>query len=314
MSALRELAEQLKADDRLCAEDTLKLRREIWPNGAISTEEAELLLEMNDTLARSPEWLDFFVEALCHYMVHQVEPRRHISPENAEWLMARIGSDGHLDTLGEIELVVKILETAHSAPDTLRSFALEEVARVVLTGIGPTRCGSQHRPGQVTAPEAALLRRLLFASGSEWPGAISQAEAELLFRIKDATLDADNHEDWERLFVQGVGNYLMAYGGHDAVDRDEAALLAAFARDSDVRVLGFLGRVGQAAVAARGFRGGANAEPVDREAAERAARAIAADELAWLQARLDEDTARDALEVALLAFLAEESGNLALPR
>jgi hypothetical protein len=314
MSALHELAAQLKSDNRLCAVDTLKLRREIWPDGTIEPHEADLLFGMNDALSRSPEWLDFFVEALAHYTVHQCEPRGHVSDANADWLIARIAADGQVDTLAELELLIKILEHAESTPEPLRAFALAELERIVLTGIGPTRCGSQLQPGSVTEAEAKLLRRLLYAAGGDRPAAVSRAEAEALFRIKDATLESENHPEWEMLFVQGVGNFLMAYASYEPLDRDEALRLEAFMEDNEARLFGFLGRVGQAAVTARGFRRAeAKRAPIDHEAAERMARAIAADELAWLQARLDADTARDRLEAALLAFLAEESGSRSLP-
>ena len=35
----------------------------------------------------------------------------------------------------------------------------------------------------------------------------------MLFRLKDATLYDVNAPEWDRLFVQGVGSYLLGFGG-----------------------------------------------------------------------------------------------------
>jgi hypothetical protein len=61
---------------------------------------------------------------------------------------------------------------------------------------------------------------VIFASGGDRPAAVSQREAEMLFRLKDATLGADNAAEWQRLFVQGVGNYLQGWQGAKGLTRE----------------------------------------------------------------------------------------------
>ena len=65
MTALNELTERLKAAGTITAEDVLALRRQVWPDGRIGDDEAELAFTLNDAV-RTPsrEWADFFVEAL----------------------------------------------------------------------------------------------------------------------------------------------------------------------------------------------------------------------------------------------------------
>jgi hypothetical protein len=113
------------------------------------------------------------------------------------------------------------------------------------------------------------------------------------------------------LFVQGVGNYLMAYSSYKPLERAEAARLEAFVKDESSSVLGFFGRMREAnpVNAARGFFGGDQPAKVDHEAAAQAARAISPSENDWLQSRIQADGVRDPYEVALLAFVAEESGS-----
>ena len=67
------------------------------------------------------------------------------------------------------------------------------------------------RPGRIDDAEVTLIRRLIFAPAGDGPAKVSAAEAEMLFRLKDATLGKDNSPEWKKLFVQGVANHLMAH-------------------------------------------------------------------------------------------------------
>lgn len=309
MAALNELAERLKAAGNISAEDTLALRREMWPDGRIELDEAELVFALNDSVGNTArEWTDFFVEALCDFVVCQQVPRGYVDDSKAEWLTVRIARDGKVESLGELELLVKVFETASNVPDSLRSFALAQIERAVLTGEGPTRDGGTLGKGVISASEVKLLRRILFAQAGDGALGVSQAEAEFLFRIKDATLGADNAPEWKTLFVQGVGNHLMAYNSYRPLERDTAARLDAFMDDSQVRVGGFLSRLAQASVSGAGFRELRfnDAPAPGHQSKVDAARAVTAPEAGWLKDRLDADAALDPLEQALLDFIAEE--------
>lgn len=307
MAALNELAEQFKAAGTISAEDTLALRRQMWPDGRIEVDEAELVFALNDSIAnRSREWTDFFVEALCDYVVCQQAPKGYVDAAKAEWLVARISRDSKVESLGELELLVKVLETAAAVPASLKAFALAQIERVVIEGEGPTRDGGTLGKGVISGSEVKLLRRILFAQAGDGMG-VSEGEAEMLFRLKDATLKADNAPEWKVLFVQGVGNHLMAYNRYTPLEREEAARLDAFMGDSRVRIGNFLAKVAQASVTGAGFRApGSDARPVNHEAAAAAANAVTPIESAWLQGRIDADAAIDSLEQALLDFIAEE--------
>lgn len=306
MTALHELAEQLKAAGAISAEDTLTLRRQMWPDGRIAPDEAELVFALNDCVSQTcREWVDFFVEALCDYVVCQQSPRGYVDAAKAEWLVARISRDGKVESLSELELLVKVLETAAAVPASLKAFALAQIERAVIEGEGPARDGGTLGKGVISAAEVKLLRRILFAQAGESCG-VSQGEAEMLFRLKDATLAADNAPEWRTLFVQGVGNHLMAYQRYTPLEREEAARLDAFMGDSRVRIGSFLGRVAQAAATGSAFRMGADTPVVDHDLAADAAWAVTGLESAWLEGRIDADAALDPLEQALLDFIAEE--------
>ena len=301
----------LKAGARISAADVLALRRAVWPDGAVSDAEASALFDLN-RVARDagPEWTGFFVEAITEYVVNQRPPRGYVDEDAAKWLIAELERDGALAGAADLALVVKVLETALNCPEALKAWALGRIEAAVLTGEGPTRSGPP-RPNVVDEAEAALLRRVVFAAGGEGGCTIAADKAEMLWRLKDACLAGDNAPGWKTLFVQAVGNHLMAYSTYRPLERDEAARLEAFVADDRSSVLGFFARMGRAGPSA-GVQGllesGRAPGAADHDAAVRAAASITGAEKAWLDAHVDADHQRDPYEEALLAFIAEETG------
>ncbi|HVQ07154.1 MAG TPA: hypothetical protein VMS43_01840 [Allosphingosinicella sp.] len=292
-----DFAAALKAGVRLSAEDVLAVRRSVWPDGRISDDEARALFEVNRLAADpAPEWAEFFLEAVCDHVVNGKEPKGYIDLANAAWLVEEIERGGGPVSGLELALVVRVIERALNGPAELKSWVLARIAEAVL------------RDGRVDGQEAGLLRRTIFASGGDGALAVSRDEAELLWRLKDACRDADNAPEWKTLFVQGVGNHLMAYNSYQPLERGEAARLEAFMDDRRSSVLGFFARMRGANPLgeARQLLAG-EAPKVDHEAAVAAARAISGDENDWLQAHVDADGVRDPYEEALLAFVAGES-------
>lgn len=309
-----DFAAALKGGASIAPEDVLSARRRAWGDGAIAREEAEAIFEI-DRLAADPphEWTDFFVEALTEYVVNRRPPRGYVEEADAAWLMAQIDRDGRVDTMSELELLVKVVETALNVPQRLKDYALAQIERAVLSGEGPTRRGGPIRPGTIEESEVALLRRLVFAAGGDGALVVSRSEAEMLWRLKDATLGGDNAPAWKTLFVQAVGNHLMAYSGYRPLDRAEAERREAWTRDRGGSVGGFLSRMlstapdleGARATFARGRSAG------EHDAAVAAAQQVTGEEGSWLQGRVRQDGETDAFEQALLDFIAEESAGRA---
>ncbi len=305
----QDFAATIRANQTITARDTLALRQWTWADGKINSKEADALFDLN-ALGKSsaPEWIDCFVEALCEYVVNGMAPKAYVSDENANWLMMKVDADGRVETLGELELIVRVLEKATNAPESLKSYAVTQIEKIVLTGEGATRSGGALRPAMVDAAEVQLLRRLLFAQASDGPASISKAEAEALFRIKDATLLHNNAPDWPKFFVQAVGNYLMAHNSYKPISRERAAELERFMDDHSTNLGRFMGRI-IGAVTSGGFRDKIRPHEAakDHDAAVAADNAITTDEAAWLKQKTDADQRLDPLEEALLKFIAEES-------
>lgn len=304
-----DLANALKARAAVSADDVLAIRRVVWPDGKLDASEADAIFALNDAITDPPvEWVDFFVEAMTAYVVRQQTPTGYVDDANAAWLMARIDADGRVESRAELELLVKILEVAVNVPDALKAYALRQIEVAVTQGTGPTRRGALD-PGSINATEVALLRRMLFAAAGDGPACISRAEAELLFRLKAVTTDAANTPEWKTLFVQAVGNHLMAHSDYHPLSRERATELNAFMSDNRVHIGGLLSRIA-AKMVQGGLAEGLRARPAtpDHDAAVAADRAITDDEAAWLKTQIDADGTLDDLEKALLNFIAEESG------
>jgi hypothetical protein len=309
-----DFTSQVKAKGVITAEDVLALRHIVWPDGKIDPTEAETIFDLNGALFAPPrEWIDFFVEAIETYVVHQQAPVGYVDDAKSSWLIDRIDNDGRVDTLGELELLTKILEDATNVPEALKSYALKQIETIVMTGHGPTRDGGEIAAGTITAAEVKLLRRILYAQAGDGPALVSTAEADMLFRLKDATLAAANAPEWATLFVQAVGNHLMAHSDYQPLARDRAAQLDAFLNDTHVHIGGFFARMAKAGPMS-GFQSlfGAKADRQSHAEAVAEDRAISPDEVAWLKTEVEADHSLDPLEKQLLGFIAEESGPIDL--
>lgn len=311
-----EIAGEAVVDGVVAAEDILLLRGAAWRDGKFDPDEAEELFRANERLAApSAEWTDFFAEALAEFVVNTVEPHGYVDADMAEELISRVENDGRVDSMAELELLVRVLEKATSVPVRLKQFALHQLETAVLAGEGPTRHGALG-PG-INAAEAHLLRRIVFSVGGDRPAGVSKAEAEMLFRIKDAVLHEANTPEWGQLFVQGVASFLLGFGGNEPLEQARAAELEAFMSNEGTGIGAFLGKMLTSKPDMDGAFGSLLKDSEllsdwDDQAAD-AAR-LDPEEANWLQDILDADEELDDLEKALIAFIDEETGEQFVPR
>lgn len=308
---------EICARGRVTAADVLAMRRAFNQDSQISEPEADWLFAINSHCAeQDPEWAVFFAEALTDYVVHQAEPQGYVTAENADWLISSISADGIVQTMTELELLVKVLEEARWSPQRLVTFALQQVKIAVLEGKGPLRSGSGLEPGVINAGEVELVRRILFAYGGDGNIAVTRPEAEILFDINDATAESRNDPAWSDLFVKAIANSLMAATGHAAPTRQEAMRQDEWLEERE-SVAGLLSRV-----FAGGFKGiwdlyGAQSkEDFALEKLERERIAIITSErieeaeAQWLSERIGRDGKLHENEKALLAFIRQESPSI----
>lgn len=307
-----ELAQAAAADGKVCSEELLALRRQGWGDGIIVREEAEALFALNESLEeRSDEWADFFVEAIGEYVLNGTEPKRMCNEAEARWLIAQVDRDGVVESIVELETIVRIIERAENVPSLLKDYVLEQVEKEVLKGTGPTRCGGELSDVHITPAEAKILRRVIFASGGYGPAAVSRFEAEMLFRLKDATLAEENAAEWDDVFLDGVSNYLKGFALQSAqIDHARAKELEAFVTDNKANIGRFIGRVVREVPQSRNHFGKVfgkkqDSGPSFEEQAE-AGEAITDYEQEWLDTMIESDGEVDELERRLIARIIDE--------
>ncbi|WP_353226390.1 hypothetical protein [Novosphingobium sp.] len=310
----RFLPDDALIDGAISDDAIIALRRQIWPDGAVDIAEVEEILAINEAVrAPSQPWIDFFVEAVTEFLINTSQPRGHLSETQADWLIVRMDRDGRLDSPAKLELLIHLLEKCDSSPERMKAYILVQIERAVVFGSGPTRVAADPTgAGTITAHECALLRRVIFAPAGFGPARVNAEEAEMLFRIKDATLGADNAPEWTTLFVQGVANYLQGWQGLSMPTPDQEAAHEQFLAGRNPGVGGFLAQMVRtspngflSAVRTTGF--GRRAPARDIVAEGRSDFAVTAPEQQWLDAHVQDDHQIDPLEAALIAFLHDEA-------
>ncbi len=310
--SLAALTATLTAHGRIDAEDVLRLRRLVWADAAVSPDEAEALMALNAACpVQAREWIDYFVEVMVDYVVRQQIPTGYVDAAKAGWLMGWIDKDGRLDSLGELELLVKILETATAVLDALRAYTLKQIEAAVLNGSGPTRRerldgDGALDPDGINATETDLLSRVIYAVGGDNALIVSTDEADMLFRLKDATLGKRNAPQWADLFVKAVANHLMAHRNYATLSRDDQLKLDAYTADTGVHIGRFFTRMVGMQPQALPDAVLAIPDEMADDAAIAADHALTRAEMDWTIAHIREDGRYDPLEKALVAFLRSE--------
>lgn len=315
---LAELFARLSQAGRIADGDVHILRELVWDDDVIPQPVLDALFTLNDRLdIQSDVWTKFFVEAVTHFMLHQQEPRGFFDQGSADWLMRRIDRFGGAISASELELIVSLIEDAESAPDTLKVYAFNQIEQSILSGRGPTRDGKTLRPACVDEAEAMMLRRLIFAGGGEGAIVVGLQEANLLFRIKDATHGGNNHPAWLQLFVQAVGNHLLAHSDYRPLTREEALRLNDEMDRNAPSVAGFFRRMlpdsrrghGTIVEAFKSVFPG-RPDPARGSGPVEVSSALSFEEAGWLKTQIAADGEIDIYEKALLTFALEEVGNL----
>lgn len=296
--------------------DVLKMRAAFYGDGAIGAEEAEKLFAINDACpVQDASWADFFVEAITDHIVNGARPEGYLTKENADWLIARIGRDGKIDSKTELDLLVNILDKARWSPSSLVSYALEQVKHAVLTGQGPLRSGKSLEPGTITEGEVELLRRILYAFGGDGNVAITKAEAEILLDIDEATDNGALNPAWTDLFVKAIANVLMASSGYAVPSREEALRSEAWLDSrGDLSIGQMISKMASASLGSviSAYRDQSSEERalarLERQRIEIITNEeITEGEASWLALRIGRDGRLTANEAALLDYLRAQS-------
>lgn len=299
--------------------DVAKFRELYYEDGRIAADEADALFEINHTCRiKDPAWQEFFIEAICDFLVAHAEPRGYINIDNADWLVERITHDGVLETKTELEILIRAIDKARWSPESMVRFALNSVNDAVISGKDVLRNGQPGKAGEITDADVELIRRIIFAFGGDGNVAVTRAEAEILFEINDATAELTNNAAWTELFVKAVTGVVMAASGYRAPPRAEALRREQWLESrGDLSPVNFVQAMFDGGFT--GFKGlfvrqDAEERELDRLEKERRAiltnEEVTADEASWLVAQINRDGVLTYNESCLLAYLKSESQGL----
>jgi hypothetical protein len=299
-SSLAPLVATLRQTRDVRPQDVLTLRLAVFDDATVSQSDAEALMALDECMSQPClEWRAFFVEALTDFIVQQEQPRGYVDPVKARWLMRRITRDATVKP-NELELLVRILETATSVPPELQKFTLKQVRHSVLFG---------ESRNTVSDHEVEILRRTLFASGGGGSIAITRDEAEILFDIAHATQGSANAASWADFFAKAVVNLLMAAKGYAAPSREVALRRGRWLSDRTADPISFTGRV--VAALSNGLL--ANYSLMEDGIAPTDANGediVTAAEAEWLSARVKKDGILSEIEKIMLERIRTEASNL----
>lgn len=312
----QQMLAQIAEKNFVTAEDVLRLRRDIFGDHLVDSEEVLQLFQLAEAApSGDPEWRQFLCEAVTDYFVRQKQPEGYVDAEDAAFLIRFFGAPDTASPL-KVDALVHLLRHARQVDQSLIDFGMETVRAHVLCD------------GRVDAVEVANLRSFLFAMGSDGNIAITRGEADFLFDLNDATRDADNDDSWHTLFAQAVSNYVMAHSGYTPPSRARMAELEAGIADH--RLFSGFENTPENRSARRDFfslfkhrpgkvlfGGISEAMRADKREIDEAASAVAEqltdEEVTWLLDRIGQDGVFDEAEKALIAHLQSLKGELPEP-
>ncbi len=311
-SQFEDLAKSILAGGQITADDVMTLRQGVFADGVVDRDEADFIFYLDAQGSENDDaWYSFFVDVLSDYFIWQQYPRGVLSEEDGAYLVERISHDERIDHLSEFALLVNIIFRAHQSPEAVILLALEALEESVLAGSGKLFGKGRRRPGVIDEDEVEIIRKVVYGSGGGGSLRITRREAELLFKLNNATAERKNARGWQELFVSAVGNYLMHPKGPPKVVDAEAAR-ERDARWAEIRERSIIGdmfskkaftvwiderRRQEEELQRKLEEVGAE---VEREAVDRA-------EVEWLIERIDEDDVIHDNERALLAYIKEKA-------
>lgn len=308
----------IAARNRITADDVLYLRRNVYQDGMSSRGEVENLFALDGACEdKGPEWAVFLIEAVCDYVVHQETPQGYLSDNNASWLQSLIIRDGRIERTTELELMVRVLETAKTTPASFVEFVLAHVQSAISEPAGALASTDANSMLRISREATATVRRVLYAMGGHNNVAVTRPEAELMFNLNDRTAASSNDPEWNELFVKAIANFMMATSGYRVESREKALAHDAFLETSTADLGSFLSRMLHGTLTER--MRWLQDDQVEEKFAERNAafeaetadaERITRDEAEWLAGRIRRDGNIGTVERALIDFLKAESPSL----
>lgn len=289
--------------EEISGSEASRIVNEVYRDGIVSREEAELLFQMNDRLeARDVNWSSRFIEAVTDFLLTRESPVGFVTQEEANWLQAQVERDDHIATESEIDLLLSVLRHADGAPDSLAHFCLKAISRRIIDA------------GHADEAMAERMRRVLHAPAGDGSISITRHEANVLFETNDAIARSTNSKAWDNVFAKAILNHLVGAAHPDPMSEKDALSREAWLKDTDTNVGGFFSKMANAFTSGTWFdkisysdASAARARSHAKQAAVQSGKAIVASEKNWIMRRLGWDKSVSPAERKLFHLLKEDA-------
>ncbi len=121
--SLQDFIKSVQATNRITFGDVRRLSRVVLPEGLVSREDVEPLVELDATIARrDPSWTDWLVSAVVDFAVWGERPTGYVEGEAAAWLIETLSRHGMATKAARL-IVREIEREAEAVDDTITSLA-----------------------------------------------------------------------------------------------------------------------------------------------------------------------------------------------
>ena len=138
--SLHGFVDRVMEKREISGDDVKALQRDIFADGIVSREEADVLIALDRAVAKAdPTWADFLVRAVVDFAVWTARPTGYIDQDGARWLTQSL-SCGAGPTETAARIAFESVKEAHQVDEVLLAYAMR-------TGHG--RCPGQAEGAKV---------------------------------------------------------------------------------------------------------------------------------------------------------------------
>ncbi|MEZ2127437.1 MULTISPECIES: hypothetical protein [unclassified Sinorhizobium] len=185
---------------RLATDDLLMLRKFTFPDGIRTCDDVVTVLALqNSCPEKCSEWDAFFVEALTEFIVHYTYPQGSLDEVNAAWLIKTFATDGVVNSVVELELLLHVVEVSAHVPGDLSAFVLDQLRIAVTDEVGAYHLSRPIARKGITRHDVDYVHRVLRRSTNNGGIALSPPEIAVLERIDMEMTAASCHPRWSDL-------------------------------------------------------------------------------------------------------------------
>lgn len=119
---MNDVVKSILEDGKIDDAEVVALRKRLYADAVIDSEEADALFEINDAVKgndNSKNWATPFADAICDYLLKDEKSPGVIDDDEAAWLIEKLEGDGEIDA-NERFLLKSLKDKATSLPQTLR--------------------------------------------------------------------------------------------------------------------------------------------------------------------------------------------------